>query len=264
MHFIHININSLLPKIEEKRLIATTSNASVIGISETKIDDSVLNSEIEIENYEVVRRDRNGRGGGVACYIRKDICFNQLNFISSDVENICFNILLKNLQPITVGVFYRPPNENQFLEKLSDDFYKLNAHKNEVVILGDFNINLIKNGKYILNKANTKLSDQNTHPLLKQYKQFMSNFGLKQLIQKPTRITCETSTLIDHILTNSKEKVFQCGVIDIGISDHQMIYCTRKLIRNKTGVNKFIESRSLKNYSVDIYENGLKDLQFLL
>ena len=34
------------------------------------------------------------------------------------------------------------------------------------------------------------------------------------------------------------------------------------MIRNKTGAEKYIESRSLKNYSVDIYERALKDLDF--
>ena len=41
-----------------------------------------------------------------------------------------------------------------------------------------------------------------------------------------------------------------------------MIYCTRKLNRIKTGTEKYIESRSLKNYSVDSYEKALKDLDF--
>ena len=36
LHFIHLNINSLLPKIDELRYIAKNSNAAVIGISETK------------------------------------------------------------------------------------------------------------------------------------------------------------------------------------------------------------------------------------
>ena len=36
LHFIHLNINGLLPKIDELRYIAKNSNAAVIGISETK------------------------------------------------------------------------------------------------------------------------------------------------------------------------------------------------------------------------------------
>ena len=41
LHFIHININSLLPKIDEIRSIALKSNAALIGITESKLDDSV-------------------------------------------------------------------------------------------------------------------------------------------------------------------------------------------------------------------------------
>ena len=32
-------------------------------------------------------------------------------------------------------------------------------------------------------------------------------------------VICNTSTLIDHIFTNSAEKIFQSGIIDTGISD---------------------------------------------
>ena len=109
LHFIHLNINSLLPKIDELRHIAKTSKVSVIGITETKLDESVLNSEVNIEGYNVLRLDRNRNGGGVACYIRNDISFNQLNIFPNEVENIFFDILLPNLHSITVGIFYRAP-----------------------------------------------------------------------------------------------------------------------------------------------------------
>ena len=42
LHFIHININSLLPKIEELRIIAKSTNAAIIGISESKLYESVF------------------------------------------------------------------------------------------------------------------------------------------------------------------------------------------------------------------------------
>ena len=40
MHFIHLNINNLLPKIDEIRYVAKLTNATVIGLSETKLDNS--------------------------------------------------------------------------------------------------------------------------------------------------------------------------------------------------------------------------------
>ena len=47
MHFIHINTNSLLPKIDEVRYISNITNAPVIGISETKLYETILSSELE-------------------------------------------------------------------------------------------------------------------------------------------------------------------------------------------------------------------------
>ena len=42
LHFIQLNINSLLPKIEEFCFIAKSTNAAVLGICESKLDASVL------------------------------------------------------------------------------------------------------------------------------------------------------------------------------------------------------------------------------
>lgn len=53
LHFLHLNINSLLSKIDELRLIAHKTNAAVIGISETKLDKSVLDSEVRIDGYDI-------------------------------------------------------------------------------------------------------------------------------------------------------------------------------------------------------------------
>ena len=47
----------------------------MIGISESKLDSTVLDPEIYIENYEILRFDRNRHGQGVACYIRSDIWY---------------------------------------------------------------------------------------------------------------------------------------------------------------------------------------------
>ena len=202
LHFLHLNINSLLPKIDELRYIAEKSKVAVIGISETKLDNSVLNEEINIKGYNILRLDRNRHGGGVACYIRNDLTFNQINIFSIETENIFFDILLPNSHSITIGIFYRPPNQNKFLENISNDFLKLYTEKKEVIILGDININLFQNGKYILDEnKNSLLGNTATHTLLKQYKYFLSNFGLKQLIKTPTRVSCETSTII-HLFTN--------------------------------------------------------------
>ena len=56
--------------------------------------------------------------------------------------------------------------------------------------------------------------------------------------------------------------VSQSGVIDIGISDHQMIYCTRKKTREINNENKEIKYRCLRNYSPEDFLLKLRDLNF--
>ena len=86
LHFIHLNINSLLPKIEEFCYIAKFTNAVVIGICESKLDASVLDPEISIENYKILHCDRNRQSGGVACYVRNDLSYNTLSVFPHKVE----------------------------------------------------------------------------------------------------------------------------------------------------------------------------------
>ena len=62
----------------------------------------------------------------------------------------------------------------------------------------------------------------------KNYVQFCSLHGLEQLIKSPTRVTCSTSSLIDHILTTFPERLSQQGIIDVGLFDDQLIHCTSK------------------------------------
>ena len=55
-------------KIDELQYIVKLSEAAVIGISESKLDDSVLSSEIQIENYDLIRSDRNRHCDGVTWF----------------------------------------------------------------------------------------------------------------------------------------------------------------------------------------------------
>ena len=78
LHFIHLNINILLPKIEELRIIAKLTNAAIIGISQSNVDVSVLEPEIQIDDYKRLPCDRNKHGVGVACYVRNNSSYNIL------------------------------------------------------------------------------------------------------------------------------------------------------------------------------------------
>ena len=71
LHLLHLNVSSLLPKIDKLRYIAKLSNVAITGITESKLDNCILDSEIKIDNYhyQILRCDRNSKGGGVACYV---------------------------------------------------------------------------------------------------------------------------------------------------------------------------------------------------
>ena len=99
---------------------------------------------------------------------------------------------------------------------------KIDSVNNEIYTPGDFNINLYINDSYILAKKNI-LNNKSVPSDVKSYQEFCTFFGLKQLIIVPTRVTTGSSTIIDHVLANFPEKVTQLGVIDIGLSDHQLI-----------------------------------------
>ena len=89
------------------------------------------------------------------------------------------------------------------------------------------NINILQNGVNLLEKnSNTSKGKTVISSDVKSYIEFCSTLGLKQLIKAPTRITSSTSTLIDHILTSSSEKVVQAGIIKTSLSNHQLNFCT--------------------------------------
>ena len=262
LHFIHLNINSVLPKIEELRQVAKKTKAAIIGITETKLDSSIFDSEIFLEGYTLLRKDRNRHGGGVACYIRNDVCFDIINIFPLEIENIFIKILLPKTKPFVVGIFYRPPNQNDFLDSVSSDFHKLFPEKNDLFILGDMNINSEINGKSIFGKTTSKDFSAPIPALGKQYKEFCSSFSLTQLIDSPTRITSTSSSVIDHVLTNSREKISNSGVIELALSDHHLIFCTRKLKRQKFNCHKNIKCRSLENYTVEKFIEELNSSNF--
>ena len=78
----------------------------------------------------------------------------------------------------------------------------------------------------------------------------------------PTRITTNSTSLLDHVLTNSANRVSQFGVADTGLSDHQLIYCTRKITRTESNVDEYIKTRSLKNYSQTLFRDKLRKTNF--
>ena len=87
-------------------------------------------------------------------------------------------------------------------------------------------------------------------------------FSLHQLVKVPTRVTCNTVTIIDHVLASYPEKVTRQDIINVGWSEHQLIFCTRKISRIKKDTHKHIKLGLLKQYSVDLFKKTLTSINF--
>ena len=74
---------------------------------------------------------------------------------------------------------YRPPDQTNFLYRFESVLGNIRSDA-EMIMLGDFNINF---------------KDKN-NGLLKKYSEVLNMFGLKQLINSPTRVTQKSSTIV--------------------------------------------------------------------
>ena len=135
-----------------------------------------------------------------------------------------------------VIAWYRPPSEPvASIEKFEQVLQYLENEDKEIILLGDINYDLLRKESPIHNRTDPFASDygdqgaacsenSSANKVLELY----NAYGLKQLINEPTRETLSTSTLIDHVAVSDHRKIVESGVLKIALSDHYMIYCVRK------------------------------------
>ena len=73
-------------------------------------------------------------------------------------------------------------------------------------------------------------------------------FPLPSAIIKSRNKITKTRTLIDYILTVTPEKAIRKNVIEIGLSDYEFIYCSKKTSISKLNEHYEILFRPMKNY----------------
>lgn len=83
--------------------------------------------------------------------------------------------------------------------------------------------------------------------------------NLSQLISSPTRITKDTRSLIDVILTTRPEH-YVAGVISVSFSDHCVVYGIRKLYRVLLPSPKIVEARNYKHYNPTLFREDLGNI----
>lgn len=175
-------------------------------------------------------RDSN-KGGGLAIYVNHRVCeeadIESLD-LGIDIEPrsnstaptceymfVKVNIPLgntKNKKSYIIGNFYRSPSSNpaNFLDKFDCILTKLERYKNkQIILVGDINIDI---SKYEYETNSQQLVD------------LASSNGFIQVINKPTRVTDHSATLIDHVYTNQIHDMLSCGVVTYDMSDHLGTY----------------------------------------
>ena len=145
---------------------------------------------------------------------------------------------------------YRPPKQLDFFSLLENSCITCtNFSDSECLLLGDFNTDY--------QQINSK-----TNQLTVSLKHFMSMFDLSQIIKNPTRITKLTSTILDLILVSDPNKISNSGVLSYSVSDHQMIYCTRKIRKSPGKQTDAVKLRSMKNYTKEAFNVQLQEVDW--
>lgn len=234
---LHQNVRGLLynkPAIEE--LVFSNKEIDVLTLSETHISAEENHDFFHLSGYNFEQRHRvNGSGGGVGVYIKNSIDYIRRTDLEKDgLENIVIEIVVNKSHNFLVATHYQPPKSSKYFPKdnnelLADQLSLYSNESKEVIILGDFNTN------YLSSKDNKDVKD-----LLRQH-------GFTQLIKQPTRVTMNTSTLIDIIATNNPTTIADTCVHPTSISDHDMVACLRKLNNKKFAV-KTLKCRNYSNY----------------
>ena len=62
------NCRSLIPKLDSFKYLINSFNCDAFALNETWLD---LNKDLNFNNFNIIRLDRTGRGGGGACGYQK-------------------------------------------------------------------------------------------------------------------------------------------------------------------------------------------------
>ena len=256
---IHLNIRSLLRNVDEFQ--KQMNGFDIIAITETWLTERADDRLLTFPNYSFIRRDRKylnrnnktKKGGGIIIYF-KAILEPYITTIDHDVNNKHIEELWVQCsrpghKKFILGVVYRPPAGEvatcikEIDKVLLITLSKGNPTDKELYLMGDLNIDYSKGGD--VNKLRLKTLE--------------TKYNLSQIVKVPTRITLNSKSIIDLILTTlSPELIVNSGTLNIVISDHLPVYLIKKRKRDSHQCkNIYIRSTSL--YTVADYANIIYD-----
>ena len=241
-----LNIVSLPENIDEIRYSMSNKSIDIIAFNKTRLDLSFTDSMIHLDGYNLIRKDRSQKGGGVCMYLRSSINYKIRSDLSlSELEAVCVEITKPHSQPFIAATVYRPPNASlDFFDHLKKLIREIDDENKEMYLLGDLNCDMLK-------------EEQLCHAPLKKLNSLCELYQLTQLIDEPTRITATMFSLIDHVITNTPEKISHSGVVHTGISDHSLVFAIRKIRIIQKKENNAYEIRNMKNFEEIKFLNDL-------
>ena len=202
-----------------------------------------MNECLKVPGYDAVRRDRHNKGeGGVLIYFKEGLnVHSETSLMEDHMEAVRINVKTRS-QSVLVGCIYRPPTDVQFYNTPRETLSKVWAKRKNLLLVGDVNAD------FTARAENVESSQRG-----KRLKRILSSFGYKNVLKESTRVTEYSKSLIDLVITNQPNKIKISGAIDLGISDHHIIYAVFKL-RLGSPKPKFITVR-------DYRETNMKDLK---
>ena len=212
--FIFMNIAHLYSKTKQKvKFISDLCNINTLFLCfcETWLKDDILDSEIQIPGFSLIRCDRKVRaGGGVCVYLRHSVGFDAcLNYSNS----VCEVLVLRLHQPSLILVLlYRPPSCSAVdfknaIYQVEQFFSKESSPLPNIILLGDFNFPDI-------DWSCPDISYEAAAPLLS----LSNSLLLNQQVDKPTRL----SNTLDLIFCPD-ELIKSISVADTYLSDHRIL-----------------------------------------
>ena len=262
---LSLNAQSLAAKFDSisiliSDLLANGYEFSVICIQETWISKEKDTSLFCLPNYYFEHTPaRTSLHGGAALYINKKYSYTITdNFSTSETfDGILAEISGHNLlKPVTIMNIYKPPgsytnvNIEAFITEISPTLNKLSKTKSESIVLGDFNIDLLKISERVV------------------YQQYLDTFfssGFVPRITLPTRLSRRSGSLIDQIFHRniSTESKFDAGIIVSQISDHFPYFMCLDICQQKHQNPKEINvltynETAIQNFSSQLYNTNIQ------
>lgn len=235
LNVCHFNACSLLRKMHDVKRIVLNSKLNVICVTESWLCSSDTNKSVYLPGFTSFRNDRPSRGGGVLIYVKKRFNTKVICRSNTDgIEYIFIEVSCNNLK-VLIACVYIPKPTVALLKILKDELKSFNNVYSDILILGDFNID-------ILNSSN----------LSRKYLNILDQLSLTIINTiEPTHFVSSTTTtstsLIDHIIVSTSriDQVIVNSQIN-GISHHDLIYLSYN-IPQQTKINRSYVYRDFKN-----------------